>query len=186
VKPPVLARVLLAAVAGETEAECVAGDLDEEFAYLSRNLRRSTVNRWYFSQVLRSLVPLLRLRVRSGELSQVLLSAVLGVTLPLLLLDRLWCLVYSQIPLKDGVDRATGFLAVNILVLCIGCAVSGFQMRSIRQASSSAVVAAVVAMVSAGAAMWASASSAPAAYAFLVLLLAPSGAIFGSMLRRSR
>jgi hypothetical protein len=181
VKPPVLARVLLAAVAGETEAECVAGDLDEEFAYLSRNLRRSTVNRWYFSQVLRSLVPLLRLRVRSGELSQVLLSAVLGVTLPLLLLDRLWCLVYSQIPLKDGVDRATGFLAVNILVLCIGCAVSGFQTRCVKQASSRAIVA----TIAAGVAMWASIGSAPAIYALLVLLLAPSGAIFGCMLRRS-
>jgi hypothetical protein len=185
VRPPILARALLAAVAGETEAECVAGDLDEEFAYLSRNLARSKVNRWYISQVLRSLVPLLRLRVRSGELSRVLLSAVLGVALPLLLLDRLWCLVYSQVPLKDGVDRAPGFLAVNITVLCIGSAVSAFQTRSIKQASSSAVVAAVIAMVAAGVAMWASIGSAPAAYAFLVLLLAPSGAIFGSMLRRS-
>jgi hypothetical protein len=180
-KPPMLARALLAAVAGEAEAECVAGDLDEEFAYLSRNLGRSTVNRWYISQVLRSLLPLLRLRVRSGELSQVLLSGVLGVTLPLLLLDRLWCLVYSQIPLKDGVDRAPGFLAVNIAVLCIGCAVSGFQVRSIWQAISSAVLAIAAACV----AMWASIGSAPAAYTLLVLLLAPSGAIFGSMLRRS-
>ena len=180
-KPPVLARALLAAVAGEAEAECVAGDLDEEFAYLSRNLGRFTVNRWYISQVLRSLVPLLRLRVRSGELSQVLLSAVLGVTLPLLLLDRLWCLVYSQIPLKDGVDRAPGFLAVNIAVLCVGCAVGGFQTRCIRQAISSAVLA----IAAAGIALWASIGFAPAAYALLVLLVAPSGAIFGSMLRRS-
>jgi hypothetical protein len=181
VKPPMLARALLAAVAGEAEAECVAGDLEEEFAYLSRNLGRSTVNRWYISQVLRSLVPLLRLRVRSGELGQVLLSGVLGVALPLLLLDRLWCLVYSQIPLKDGVDRAPGFLAVNLLVLCVCAGVSGFQTRCIRQAISIAVLAIAAACV----AMWASNGSAPAPYALLVLLLAPCGAIFGSMLRRS-
>ena len=179
-KPPLLARALLAAVAGEGEAECVAGDLEEEYAGLSPHLGRSGMNRWYVSQVIRSLLPLLRLRVRSGELSAVLLGPVLGAALPLLLLDRLWCMVYSQIPLKESVDRAPEFLAVNLLALCVSAAISGSHTRSMRQAS----VKAVVASAAAGVAIWASAGSTPAAYALLVMLLAPAGSMFGCVLRR--
>jgi hypothetical protein len=181
VKPPLLARALLAVVAGEAEAECVAGDLDEEFAGLSRDLSRYAVNRWYISQVVRSLVPLFGLRVRSGELSRVLLGAFLSAALPLLLLDRLWCVIYSQIPLKDGIDRAPAFLAVNLLALSVCAVIGGFQTRSLRQASSSAIVIAAAASF----AMGASIGSAPAGYAFLMLLLAPAGSVFGCLLRRS-
>ena len=173
-KPPLLARALLAAVAGEAEAECVAGDLEEEFGELSRN------RCWYVSQVMRSLWPLLLLRVRSGELSRLLLGAVLGGALPLLLMDRLWRLVYSQIPLKDGVDRAPEFLAVNLLALCVSAAISGSHTRSMRPA----FVKAVFACAAAGATLAASAGSTPAAYALLVLLLAPAGSMFGCLLRR--
>jgi hypothetical protein len=181
VKPPLLARALLAVVAGEAEAECVAGDLDEEFADRSRDLGRYAVNSWYISQVVRSLLPLFGLRVRSGELSRVLLGALISAALPLLLLDRLWCVVYSQIPLKAGVDRAPGFLAVNLLALSVCAVIGGFQTRSLRQASSNAVVV----VAAAGIALLASIGSAPAAYAFLVLLLEASGSIFGSLLRKS-
>jgi hypothetical protein len=181
VKPPLLARALLAVVAGEAEAECVAGDLDEEFAGLSRDLSRYAVNRWYISQVVRSFLPLLGLRVRSGELSRVLLGAFLSAALPLLLLDRLWCVVYSRIPLKDGVDRAPGFLAVNLLALSVCAVIGGFETRSLREVSSSAIVA----VAAAGLALWASIGSASAIYTILALLLAGSGSIFGSLLRRS-
>lgn len=173
-KPPLLARALLAAVAGEAEAECLAGDLEEEFGEAHRS------RRWYISQVMRSLLPLVLVRVRSGELSGILLRAVAGVALPLLLLDQLWRLVYSQIPLKDGVDRAPAFLAVNILAIAVCACSSGFKMRSIRQSVSSAVVA----MAVAGVALWACNGSAPAVYAVLVLLFAPAGVMLGSLLRR--
>ncbi len=173
-RPPMLARALLAAVAGEAEAECVAGDLEEEFGQLSRS------RGWYLSQVIRSVWPLLLLRARSGELSRLLIGAVLGAALPLLFLDRLWRLVYSQIPLKEGLDRAPEFLAVNLVALCVSAAISGSHSRSIRQASAKAVVASAAA----GAALAASAGSAPAVYALLVLLIAPAGSMFGSLLRR--
>ena len=173
-KPPLLARALLVIMAGEAEAECVAGDLEEEFGQSLRS------RRWYVSQIVRSLVPLLLLRVRSGELSRILLGAVLGAALPLLLLDRLWRLVYSQIPLKDGVDRAPAFLAVNILAITVCACISGFETRSLRQGASSAMVA----MAAAGVAMWAGNGSAPAAYAVLVLLFAPAGSMLGSLLRK--
>ena len=110
----------------------------------------------------------------------VIVGAVLGAALPLLLMDRLWRLVYSQIPLKDGVDRAPEFLAVNLLALCVSAAISGSHTRSMRPA----FVKAVFACAAAGAALAASAGSTPAAYAFLVLLLAPAGSMFGCLLRR--
>ncbi len=56
--PPTIARALLLALAGEHEAEFVAGDLYEEFVLLcaTRGLRAG--RRWYFSQVFRSALSL--------------------------------------------------------------------------------------------------------------------------------
>jgi hypothetical protein len=180
-RPPLLARALLTAVAGEADAEFVAGDLEEEFADLRGSRPRSMVNRWYLRQVVRSVLPLLALRIRSGELSRVLLSPVVGVALPLMLLDRLWCFVYSQIPLKDGVDRAPAFLAVNVVLLCVCAAIAGFQTRSIERASAPAVATAI----SAGFAMWASTGAAPFAYAVLMLVLVPASSFLSVVWRRS-
>jgi len=181
-KPPLLARALLAAVAGDAEADCIAGDLYEEFTYLARTCSRYGVSRWYFSQVIRSVLPLLKLRVRSGELGGAILGATMGVALPLLLLDQLWRLVYSEIPLKDGLDRAPGFLAVNVSLVCICAAVNGFRARSERQAAFTALVS----ICAAGTALWISTGSTPAAYALLVLLLAPVSSILSYVLRLRR
>jgi hypothetical protein len=111
-RPPTLAMLLLIAVTGENESEFVAGDLHEEFIYLCATRGHRAGRRWYSRQVLRSVITLLGLRMRSGEAMQ-LSAAVLSVAVPLLLLDRLWCFVYSQIPLKDGLERTPGFLAAK-------------------------------------------------------------------------
>src|SRR5258708_23130273 len=132
-KPPMLARLLLLAVAGENETEFVAGDFHEEFIYLCATRGRPAGSRWYAGQVLRSIVTLLGLRMRSGEARHLVL-ALLGVAVPLLLLDRLWCFVHSQIPLKDGLERAPGFLAVNLGCVCIFAALCGAAGRSFHRA----------------------------------------------------
>jgi hypothetical protein len=181
IRTPLLARALLAAVAGDTEAEYVAGDLEEEFAQRRERFDSRAANRWYAWQVVRSMAPLLGVRVRSGELLRVVLGGVVATALPLILLDRLWCSVYSQIPLKDGVDRAPGFLAANLAVLCICAAINGALTRSLRQVAANAVATAVLA----GLAMWASVGSAPFVYAFLMLVLAPASLIVSTMWRRS-
>lgn len=181
-KPPVLARALLVAVAGEAWAECVAGDLEEEFLQVCQARDRTAGARWYLQQVVRSVVPLLGLRMRSGELRQAMLVALLGVAIPLLLLDRLWCFVYSQIPLKDGIGRAPGLLAVNILSVCLGAAMVGRTRKSPQAAAMTALATAVAA----GFAVWASAGAAPALYAVLVLLAAPASSVIAFVRRRSR
>jgi hypothetical protein len=119
--------------------------------------------------------------MRSGELRQTMLVALLGVAVPLLLLDRLWSFVYSQIPLKDGIGRAPEFLAINVLSVCLGAAMVGCTRKS-RQATTATALATAAA---AGLAMWASAGSAPALYTTLVLSIAPAGSLIAFVLRRS-
>ena len=74
-KPPAWAQLVLWAVAGENEAEFVAGDLHEEFLLLCAAHGRSTGSRWYVRQVLRSAATLLGLRFRSGEAAHLVAAA---------------------------------------------------------------------------------------------------------------
>jgi len=174
-----LARLLLLAVAGESESEFVAGDLHEEFIYLCATRGRQAGSRWYAWQVLRSVCTLLALRLRSGEAMQLALAA-LSVGVPLLLLDRLWCFVYSQIPLKDGLERAPGYLAVNVLYVCICATLCGSAARSFQRA----ILIAAATTASAAFALWAAAGETPAAYVWLVLLLAPASSLLVFTWRR--
>ena len=180
--PPVLAHALLLAAAGDSHADLVAGDLHEEFLSFCEQRGRRAARRWYALQVLRSIPALLELRIRSGELVRILLAALLGVALPLLLLDRLWSFVYSQIPLKDGLDRDPAFLAANVIVVCICAAVAGSMVRT----ASRAAVLSLAVMAAAGFALWVSVGSAPAAYSCAVLLAAPASCWFVHRKWRSR
>jgi hypothetical protein len=180
-RPPKLAHALLVAIAGESWAECVAGDLEEEFAQVCLARNPSAGTRWYLWQVVRSAMPLLRLRMRSGEIRDSALLALLGVAVPLLLLDRLWSFVYSQIPLKDGTGRAPLFLAINVFAICLGSAI----VARTRQSKHAAAVTALAASGAAGVAIWASAASVPAVYVCLLLLVAPASSLIAFMRRRS-
>jgi len=172
--PPAILRALLLACAGDGHGELIAGDLHEEFLYLCEERGDGVGRRWYASQVVRSLPELLRLRIRSGDLTQ-LLAVLASVAAPLLLLDRLWCFVYSHIPLKDGLDRAAGLLAVNMAVLCIASAISGALARTARRAATLSLVSAMGVAV----ALWASVGAAPAWYIAGALLAAPASSLAG-------
>lgn len=181
-KPPLLAHALLMAVAGPCEAEYIAGDLEEEFAIVRKTRGPTAAGRWYAWQVVRSVCTLLQLRIRSGEFTHVALVASLGVAAPLLLLDRLWRFVYSQIPLKDGLERAPEFLVVNALFACACAAILGAWAGSKARAMALAFAVTIAAL----AAAWASAATAPAAYIVTLLLTAPASALIGFAWRKSR
>ena len=191
-KPPLLAQALLMAVAGPCEAEYVAGDLEEEFAIVREARGRAAARRWYAWQVARSAGALLQLRVRSGELTHVVLIASLGVAVPLLLLDWLWQFVYSQIPLKDGLRRAPEFLVFNALCACACAAVLGAWAAWKWPASkwpgskSRALALAFAAAIAVLVALWAGAASAPAAYVVTLALAVPASALLTFALRKSR
>ncbi|HUA62909.1 MAG TPA: hypothetical protein VML19_29405 [Verrucomicrobiae bacterium] len=172
--PPVILRALLLAFSGDAHCELVAGDLHEEFLCLCEQRGQGVGKRWYASQVMRSLPDLVRLRIRSGELTRSL-AVLTCIAASLLLLDRLWCFVYSHVPWKDGLDRAAGFLAVNLAVLCIASAISGALARSARAAALLSLACAAGAM----AGICASLSAAPAWYIGAALLAATASSLAG-------
>ena len=181
-KPPALAQLLLWAVAGENEAEFVAGDLHEEFLLLCAERGRSSGSRWYIRQVLRSAATLLSLRFRSGEAAHLVAAAVVAVAMPLLLLDRLWSYVYSNIPFKDGLERAPGFWAANLLCVCLGAAACGALAHTLYRAVGVALAGAIAAAC----ALWWGSAVVPVFYAGLVILAAPASSLAVYAWRRSR
>jgi hypothetical protein len=147
-----------------------------------------------------------QVRVRSGELTQVVLIASLGVDVPLLLLDRLWQFVYSQIPLRRRASARAGISALQrterlrvrrgsasmglFKVACSkwpvqsGLVQSGMARNcgSKSRAQALAFAAAIAALV----ALWASAASAPAAYVVTLAFAVPASALLTFAWRRSR
>jgi hypothetical protein len=188
-KPPLLSQALLLTVAGPCEAECIAGDLEEEFAMIRDARGSASARRWYTWQVVRSVCALLQLRIRSGELTQVALIASLGVAAPLLLLDRMWQFIYSQIPLKDGLHRAPEFLAVNALCVCACAGLLGAWAGSKSPAGKLRHAPHTLGFAAASAAMfavWASVANAPALYVIVIALAVPGSALFTFAWRKSR
>jgi len=181
-KPPAVARLLLIAMAGEHQAEFVAGDLHEEFLLLCAARGRQAGSRWYRSQVLRSVAMLLALRFRSGEALHLMAAAILAVAMPLLLLDRLWRFVYSNIPLKDGLQRAPEFRIVNLVCVCACAAVCGSLAHTVHRAVGVAVACAVAATF----ALWLGSSITPILYAGAVILAAPVSSLITFAWRKSR
>ena len=175
-------RCLLLAVAGEAEAEFVAGDLDEEWIEVVALRGRWAAECWYLRQVLCSIAPLLALRVRSGELTGTVLAGVAGAALPLWLCDRLWSFLYSQIPLKDGPGRTPGQLGLTLAILCLGAALAGATSRS--RARAVAIAGSVLVMTAIGLALATGAT--PALYVAAALALAPASSLGASMGRRSK
>jgi len=66
VKPPLVPRALVAAVATQSDYECLAGDLCEEYSQRVESFGAAAADRWYWSQALRS-VPTLLVLSRSDD-----------------------------------------------------------------------------------------------------------------------
>jgi hypothetical protein len=82
----------------------------------------------------------------------------------------MWCLVYSMIPMKDGLDRAPGFLAANILCACLCSLLSGSNT--------------LTAAISTAIAMALSVSAAPPLYVVLALVSVTATSHISGRLRR--
>jgi hypothetical protein len=135
------------------------GDLREE---LDERLLEGErwAHAWYAGQILRSLWPIAR-----PSLS----AYILGITIPVLALDRLWAFVYSQVPLKVGLERAPEMLGMNVLACFLGALVVS-RLHSPRMLS---------AVLAAGLSIVFSVAHVPWVYA-VALLLAPVAAHLGS------
>ncbi|MES1258739.1 MAG: hypothetical protein ABUS51_09920 [Acidobacteriota bacterium] len=114
--------------------DAILGDLREEFCLRRIEGGTTKARLWYIRQFLFSLPFLIQ---PAGPLKA------LSVALPLILLDRLWCFIYSMIPMKDGLERAPGFLAANIVC---GCLCAAFFRLSARWAAAGTALALALAV----------------------------------------
>jgi len=178
--PGRVSQFLLFAFVGAAEAEFVAGDLAEEFASLANRRGPRVARRWYFRQVVRSILPLLTVRLRSGEFTRALLAAA-GAVIPLAILDRLWSFVYSQIPLKESLHRDPALLAMNVGLLVVSAWLAGLRVRTRPEAVSSAVLAAALTAL----VLCAGPAPAPVLYVALAIPAAPVGCLTACCWRRS-
>lgn len=136
--------------------EFILGDLREEYLLLRGRRGRLRARLWYLRQLLLSL-PMI-----AGPAS---ILRPVSIAFTMLLLDRLWCLIYSWIPLKDGLERAPGFLMANIVCACV-CAL---QARPAPWA----------AFIAAGFALAFSVSAEPSLYVAAALIAVPFSARIG-------
>jgi hypothetical protein len=136
--PPLLGRVLLRAVLSPTDHEHVVGDLTEEYLCLrDGGVDSQTARRWYLRQVVRSLLPLLMLRLQRGSTARALLTSQLLVLAPVWMLDLLWRSVLSQVPLRAG-QLAPEFSIASAAVLAVLAAAAG--ATAVRSSTSPAAL----------------------------------------------
>jgi hypothetical protein len=135
------------------------GDLREE---LDQRLLAGErwAHAWFAGQILRSLWPIAR---------PALSACILGITVPVLALDRLWTFVYSQVPLKVGLERAPEMLAINVLACFLGALVVS-RLRPARVLASIFAAALIIVL---------SVAHVPLIYV-VALLLAPVAAHLGA------
>ena len=93
-KPPLFPAVLLAA-AQPLDYESISGDLDEEYHLRTQSLGRTSADRWYWSQVMRSLPSLLSYsRARNTPAGNVAVAVTVA------------CLLFIMLFFKELVDSA--------------------------------------------------------------------------------
>jgi len=96
-RPPRLATAILSLTTGRPDRASVLGDLTEEFRAIALDRGWDAASRWYWSQAVRSVGPLLWGRLASegvtrsvGGTSAGLVAAVVAATVFGLVLDRTW------------------------------------------------------------------------------------------------
>lgn len=119
--PPVLARALLWMALPYSEDESIPGDLYEEFKVIDP--RRA--KRWYWRQVLGSLVPLVMERWRRGEVLRSIMILISAVA-PLWAANELWRYVLSCVPLKADPSKPIWLLLTVALMELLCLAVVAF------------------------------------------------------------
>jgi len=141
--PPVLASLLLHAVAPHAFAHCVEGDLQEEFSSIQIVERGHLGARWwYWRQVLRSIQLLLASGLRSSNWQISALIILLATAGEMVVLDAWWSFILSQIPLKEDNVRGIGYLTASLVLTLILSTAAGsrFTLRGLALALPAAAI----------------------------------------------
>jgi hypothetical protein len=180
-RPPASARLILWLFAPERDGEAIAGDLFEEFATIAAGSSEARASVWYVRQVLYSISPFCRMKVRSGEFVLAALLGVISSSVPLFFADSLRSYVLSQIPMKeDSVRSSTFLLSMEGLAFlsAIGCGVLLGRVCRVTQRTTCLLMV-LAAMLATG--VWAVGGFGdPAWYGALLLLSGPVGVCLGT------
>jgi hypothetical protein len=125
--PPIIPRALVAIATARADYESVSGDLHEEYVRLARSSGNVDADRWYWSQVLRSLPSLLSYSRSGRSVGSAFVKGLLvaGLTLAMLVcaefLDDAIRTVY---PYAGGVKSLPVLIAEWMLAAAFGVAIS--------------------------------------------------------------
>jgi hypothetical protein len=123
-----LADWLLRTAAAPLTRSALVGDLLEEFHERSAGDPRKA-RRWFWRQVIHSLLPLAQLRLQRANVVQQFLLAYCAVILPIVAIDRFTAFILSSIPLKDDTARSPQYFAVILAVCLASCSLSFLLSR---------------------------------------------------------
>jgi hypothetical protein len=173
--PPRLATWLLGRLLPERDRDAVLGDLVEEYALRLRSASPSTVSRWYWGQVSRSIPPTLACTIRRGRWLGTI--AVAGAV---------YLVVYTvEVAGLAAILRLLGpdapLRVLSVIVGLTTMALGGYCAAWLRPRAAIALAAigviVVAILMSGGAPLW---------YQFAFLVAAPLAAWAGGMLCLSR
>lgn len=121
-KPPALAQALVAAAAPSGDCEIVAGDLHEEYLRILHSRGAKDARRWYWSQALLSIPPLLSYsRSRTSALGQVRIALITLVVLAAMLVVHVFIdQNFLQLAVKICIDYANAALFGAFLARLVG------------------------------------------------------------------
>ena len=126
INPPFLARILLRTAAPRSVAHFVEADLADEF-----QLREaSEARQWYWKQVLGSMVPLLAAELRAAEWEITALALILSTWGQIVLIDRWWSFVLSQIPFKEDIMRGPTYAAIGMAIAFFCTMIAGTRCNA--------------------------------------------------------
>jgi len=173
---PRVATWLLACLLPRADREAVVGDLIEEYAIRAQSTSPSSVVRWYWGQIWRSIPLILWSTVRRGGALSTL-GVALGAYIAAGMLEFAGTAAISR--LLDTNARAFAILSVIVGLATIGLA--GYFAAWIRSGAASALAGIV--MIGVATLMVTKSDSAPLWYALVFLIIGPLAALGGGALR---
>jgi hypothetical protein len=128
--PPRLPRIVLSLVVPRATLDCIIGDLDEEF--LCHTIRERTVTGarvWYWRQIAKSVVPLMRSAAASSTWQITFALVFLAAAGQTVAFDRFWSAVVCYVPLKVDLVRDSTYMIAHLALTFVLALVAGTTCR---------------------------------------------------------
>lgn len=177
---PPLAAWLLGILLSQEDRDAVLGDLEEEYALRRRVVSAAGGRAWYWSQVCRSIFPVLRLSARRGRWASTLAVA-LGAYVAVGLIESSAVAVLARVLRLN----ARADVVLNLIVGLVTIALAGHVAARIRPGAAHALAAVMIIGVAVMMVV-VTPGSVPLWYALAFLVGAPMASLAGGTFCRRR